>query len=216
MRLQRVGCNWARVYTLKYVNVVGHGRGAPPVVKDQQLPHFLGASEKCTISGSAHRLAGKSAFEQKAPGKFMCTLTCEKHWLQKSNCKLVIYLLLQGYDILIPNTQCTNPSQSLKYSLSWVTMTVVQDVTHRKTWSSERRGCWRERPWSGEMQNNWARGVLGSHEYQEAGSILMWEALKKEGEKAMGVVAGAVCERYLGRVLTGIYHCQTIIRKSSG
>ena len=57
--------------------------------------------------------------------------------------------------------------------------------------------------------------MLGSHEYQEAGSILMRETLKKEVEKAIGVEAGAVCERrtdiWVG-VPTGIYHCQMIIR----
>ena len=40
--------------------------------------------------------------------------------------------------------------------------------------------------------------------------------LKKEGEKVMGVVAGAVVRDIWVGVLTGIYHCQMIIRKSSG
>ena len=51
-------------------------------------------------------------------------------------------MLLQVYYILIPNTQCNNPSYSLKNSLLWVMMTAVQDVAHRKASRlSERSGA---------------------------------------------------------------------------
>ena len=74
-----------------YVNVVGLGLGAPLVIKDQQqgisweqvrnaesqaLPP---APHSPPLHTHTHTLAGKSPFEQKAPGKFSCTLTCEKH-----------------------------------------------------------------------------------------------------------------------------------------